>query len=57
MTARSLIQKVIEADTCNIGAATVEAAITLHTPVIMLVSLYGQPASMDVIKSSAARLP
>ncbi len=45
----------IEADTCNIKAGLIEAAITPRTRVIMPVSLYGQPADMDEIIAIAAR--
>ncbi len=45
----------IEADTCNIKAGLIEAAITPRTRVIMPVSLYGQPADMDEINAIAAR--
>lgn len=45
----------IEADTCNIDASRIEAAITLKTKAIMPVSLYGQPADMDEINAIAAR--
>jgi UDP-2-acetamido-2-deoxy-ribo-hexuluronate aminotransferase len=40
----------IEADTYNIDANLIEAAITKKTKAIMPVSLYGQPADMDAIK-------
>lgn len=43
----------IEADTCNINAALIEAKITLRTRAIMPVSLYGQPADMDEINAIA----
>jgi UDP-2-acetamido-2-deoxy-ribo-hexuluronate aminotransferase len=43
----------IELDTFNIDANLIEAAITDKTKVIMPVSLYGQPADMDVIQSIA----
>lgn len=45
----------IEADTCNIDASKIEAAITPRTKAIMPVSLYGQPADMDEINAIAAR--
>lgn len=45
----------IEPDTCNINASLIEAAITPKTKAIMPVSLYGQPADMDVINAIAAR--
>jgi UDP-2-acetamido-2-deoxy-ribo-hexuluronate aminotransferase len=45
----------IEADTCNIDAALIEAAITSRTRAIMPVSLYGQPADMDEIEAIARR--
>jgi len=45
----------IEADTCNINAALIEAAITPRTKAIMPVSLYGQPADMDEINAIAAQ--
>jgi UDP-2-acetamido-2-deoxy-ribo-hexuluronate aminotransferase len=45
----------IEADTCNINAGLIEAAITPRTRAIMPVSLYGQPADMDEINAIAAR--
>lgn len=45
----------IEADTCNINPALIEAAITPDTKAIMPVSLYGQPADMDEINDIAAR--
>lgn len=45
----------IEADTCNIDASKIEAAITSKTRAIMPVSLCGQPADMDEINSTAAR--
>ncbi|HEV2866478.1 MAG TPA: DegT/DnrJ/EryC1/StrS family aminotransferase [Allosphingosinicella sp.] len=43
----------IEADTCNIDAAMIEAAVTGRTRAIMPVSLYGQPADMDEIGAVA----
>lgn len=43
----------IEADTCNINAALIEARITPRTRAIMPVSLYGQPADMDEINAIA----
>jgi UDP-2-acetamido-2-deoxy-ribo-hexuluronate aminotransferase len=45
----------IEADTCNINASLIEAAITSNTKAIMPVSLYGQPADMDEINAIAAQ--
>lgn len=45
----------IEADTCNMNAALVEAKITPRTRAIMPVSLYGQCADMDEINAVAAR--
>ena len=45
----------IEADTCNIDASKIEAAITPRTRAIMPVSLYGQVADMDEINAIAAR--
>jgi UDP-2-acetamido-2-deoxy-ribo-hexuluronate aminotransferase len=45
----------IEADTCNIDARLIEAAITPKTRAIMPVSLYGQPGDMDEINAIAAR--
>lgn len=45
----------VEADTCNIDARLIEAAITPRTRAIMPVSLYGQPADMDEINAIAAR--
>ena len=43
----------IEPDTYNINANLIEAAITKKTKAIMPVSLYGQPADMDVIQAIA----
>jgi len=45
----------IEPDTYNIDANLIEAAITKKTKAIMPVSLYGQPADMDVIQVIANR--
>ena len=45
----------IEADTCNIDASLIEAAITPRSKAIMPVSLYGQVADMDEINAVAAR--
>ena len=45
----------VEADTANIDAAKIAAAITPRTRAIMPVSLYGQPADMDEINAIAAR--
>ena len=43
----------IEPDTYNMDANLIEAAITKKTKAIMPVSLYGQPADMDVIQAIA----
>ena len=45
----------IEADTCNIDASKIEAAITPRTRAIMPVSLYSQCADMDEINAIGAR--
>ena len=45
----------VEADTCLIDAASIEAAITPRTRALMPVSLYGQVADMDAINTIAAR--
>lgn len=45
----------IEAPTCNLNSALIEAAITARTRAIMPVSLYGQPADMDEINAIAKR--
>jgi len=45
----------IEADTCNIDAARIEALVTPRTRAVMPVSLYGQVADMDEINAVAAR--
>jgi UDP-2-acetamido-2-deoxy-ribo-hexuluronate aminotransferase len=45
----------VEADTCNIDASKLAAAITPRTRAIMPVSLYGQPADMDEINAIAAQ--
>ena len=45
----------IQADTCNIDPARIEAAITPRTRAIMPVCLYGQVADMDEINAIAAR--
>jgi UDP-2-acetamido-2-deoxy-ribo-hexuluronate aminotransferase len=45
----------VEADTANIDALQIEAAITPATRAIMPVSLYGQCADMDAINAIAAR--
>jgi UDP-2-acetamido-2-deoxy-ribo-hexuluronate aminotransferase len=44
----------VEADTANIDASQIEAAITSRTKAILPVSLYGQPADMDEINAIAA---
>lgn len=44
----------IEADTCNINAQKIQAAISPRTRAIMPVGLYGQPADMDEINDVAA---
>ena len=43
----------IEPDTYNIDANLIEKAITKKTKAIMPVSLYGQPADMDIIQAIA----
>ena len=43
----------VEAETCNLDAAKLEAAITAKTRAIMPVSLYGQVADMDEINAIA----
>ena len=43
----------IEPDTFNIDATMIEASITSRTKAIMPVSLYGQPADMNIIQSIA----
>ena len=43
----------VEPDTCNINASLIEAKITSKTKAIMPVSLYGQPADMDLINAIA----
>ena len=43
----------IEEDTYNIDANKIEAAITNKTKAIMPVSLYGQPADMEIIQAIA----
>ena len=43
----------IEPDTYNINAKLIEAAITKKTRAIMPVSLYGQPADLDLIQEIA----
>lgn len=43
----------IETDTYNIDADLIEKAITKKTKAIMPVSLYGQPADMDIIQAIA----
>ena len=45
----------IESDTFNIDANLIEAAITDKTKVIMPVSLFGQPADIDVIMAIAQK--
>lgn len=45
----------VEADTCNVDAALVEAAVTGRTRALIPVSLYGQPADMDEVNAVAAR--
>ncbi|MEJ7928428.1 DegT/DnrJ/EryC1/StrS family aminotransferase [Ramlibacter sp. AN1015] len=45
----------VEADTCNIDARLIEAAISPRTRAIMPVSLYGQAADMDEINAIAQR--
>lgn len=45
----------VEADTGNLDAALVEAAVTPRTKAIMPVSLYGQPADMNALNAVAAR--
>jgi UDP-2-acetamido-2-deoxy-ribo-hexuluronate aminotransferase len=45
----------VEADTGNIDASRLEAAITRRTKAIIPVGLYGQPADMDAINDIAAR--
>jgi UDP-2-acetamido-2-deoxy-ribo-hexuluronate aminotransferase len=45
----------VEADTANIDAAKIEAAITPRTRAILPVSLYGQPADMAEINAVAAK--
>jgi UDP-2-acetamido-2-deoxy-ribo-hexuluronate aminotransferase len=45
----------VEADTCNIDVAQIEAAITRRTKAIMPVSLYGQPADMGAVNAIAER--
>lgn len=45
----------VQADTCNIEPALIEAAITSKTKAIMPVSLYGQVADMDEINAIAIR--
>ena len=45
----------VEADTCNLDASLVEAAITPRTRAIMPVSLYGQVADMAALNAIAAR--
>jgi len=45
----------VEADTANIDASQLEAAITDRTAAIIPVGLYGQPADMDAINAIARR--
>src|SRR6056300_1777452 len=45
----------IEPDTYNIDAKLIEKAITKKTKAIMPVSLYGQPADIDAIKSISVK--
>jgi UDP-2-acetamido-2-deoxy-ribo-hexuluronate aminotransferase len=45
----------VEADTCNIDARLIEAAITTRTKAILPVSLYGQVPDMAAIDAVAAR--
>jgi UDP-2-acetamido-2-deoxy-ribo-hexuluronate aminotransferase len=45
----------IEADTCNLDASKIEAAISPRTKAIIPVSLYGQVADMDGINAIAER--
>lgn len=45
----------VQADTCNMDANLIEAAISSKTKAIMPVSLYGQVADMDEICAVAAR--
>jgi len=45
----------VEADTANMDATLLEAAITSRTRAIMPVSLYGQTSDMDAINAIAAR--
>ena len=45
----------VEADTCNIDASRIEAAVTPRTRAILPVSLYGQVADMAAINAVAAR--
>ncbi|WP_343718651.1 DegT/DnrJ/EryC1/StrS family aminotransferase [Achromobacter dolens] len=45
----------VEADTCNIKVADIEAKITPHTKAIIPVSLYGQCGDMDEVNAIAER--
>lgn len=45
----------VEADTCNIQADAVEAAVTERTRAIIPVALFGQPADMDELNAIADR--
>ncbi len=45
----------VEADSCNVDASLIEAAVTERTRAIIPVGLYGQPADMDEVNAVAAR--
>ncbi len=45
----------IEADSFNIDASKIEAAITPHTKAILPVNLYGQPCDMDALQTIAKK--
>lgn len=45
----------IDAETCNIDVAAVEAAITPHTRAIIAVHLYGRPAAMSDLSAISQR--
>jgi UDP-2-acetamido-2-deoxy-ribo-hexuluronate aminotransferase len=45
----------VDADTANIDAARIEAAVTPRTRAIIPAALYGQPADMDEINAIAVR--